>query len=159
MQRVENNSVPFFFAELEYPLFADGISGAARFSEPVYKKGDRIQVRMGNDRVTKVMNIKRWKYWIASNIVGLALYLYFASWIWTPADEREVPCTGDGVIWMLSAFPVLILYAIANFVWIILILRSIRNGGEWHLSLSWVATVIVWVAAFSYGGSRHCSLS
>ena len=89
--------------------------------------------------------------WVLPNVLGIAAYLYFASWTWVPPVE-PAGAAGDPFIWMLGAFPVLAAGAIFNVIWIIQILVSRRN--RWRRAAIWLFVVIAWYSANRFDAYR-----
>jgi hypothetical protein len=93
------------------------------------------------------------RYFLASNIIGIAAFLYFSSWTWAPAGEEGlVGGPGDALVWMLSALPIWLLCCGVNLIWLICLLRLHRD--KWR-SARWLAVIFVlWLAAIAYDRSR-----
>jgi len=90
------------------------------------------------------------------NVVAAAAFLYLASWTWLEPNLRgeDVARGGDAAVWALTAFPILLLSAFANVIWLLLAARECRRHNEaWPLStISVVMTV--WISALAVNWLR-----
>lgn len=94
--------------------------------------------------------------WIAANLVASAVFLHFASWTWLEPNLRHehVARDGDALIWMFSAFPVLLIAALANLLWFVLAGLERRNSGApWPIHATSLVTLI-WACAIGLNGLR-----
>lgn len=108
------------------------------------------------DRLIHVHEAKNQHKWIVANFLGISLYTYFASWIWVPAGESQLPGAGaDPILWSLSALPILMLFVFVNLIWTARSQKKIRYGGSWVSLLAISLVIAVWVSAFLYDGLRH----
>ena len=99
--------------------------------------------------------LRRSRFWLLVNIIGLPLYLYFASWIWAPHfEEGLLGGPGDPMIWGSTAFPVLAVCALADLLWLVLILVRRHWSPKWPALVLWVLVVACWYAGLAYDRSR-----
>jgi len=98
----------------------------------------------------------RYTHWIYPNIIGVILYLYFASWIWAPSGEKAFSGgAGDPIIWGTTAFPIIAIFSLINLVWLALILSNISRGGKWKAILVWSFVALAWLVANRYDAYRQ----
>jgi len=101
-------------------------------------------------------SLSREKIWIAVNIVGIVLYLYFASRIWAPPGESGLEGgPGDPFIWVISAFPFLAVCFIVNIIWLALMLFKLRKSSAWIGLLLWIFLMAAWLGANRYDVYRQ----
>ena len=94
--------------------------------------------------------------WVAANLVASAVFLHFASWTWLEPNLRSenVARGADAVVWMFSAFPVLLIAALANLLWFILAgLEQRSSGAPWPIHATLLVTLI-WACAMALNGLR-----
>jgi hypothetical protein len=87
--------------------------------------------------------------WIAANIVASAAFLHFASWTWLDPNLRgqDVARGGDALVWMVSAFPILMAAILGNVSWFVLVARERRKTeANWPTSAT-LLIAIIWVCA------------
>ena len=94
--------------------------------------------------------------WAIAN-VGLALgYLFFASWTWLdPAlSHEDVARGGDAFVWMLGAFPVLIVASLLNAGWFFMARKEqARSNARWPKAAIAMITV-AWIIALAIDWCR-----
>jgi hypothetical protein len=85
----------------------------------------------------------REKWWLVANAVGVAAYVWLSSWTWLEPELRgeEVARAGDAMVWAMTAFPVLMSFALADVFWLI---RRARKGQSLKPV---VLTALLWVVA------------
>lgn len=94
--------------------------------------------------------------WLAINILGIVLYLYFASKIWAPAGEAGlVGGPGDSFIWVLTALPVLAINSLINVVILLFIFVTSQKNQIWKFSIIWIFVVTAWFGAYRYDVYRQ----
>lgn len=101
--------------------------------------------------------IRQEKWWLGANLVGVGLFLWFASRTWLEPQLRgELVATGgDGVIWTLTALPVLGVFFLADLVWLLLATRRGIQTKDW-LSATVVSSVaVIWITAAIFDQLRH----
>jgi hypothetical protein len=84
-------------------------------------------------------------YWVLANIVGIGIYLYFASGIWPVPDDTDL-AAGTPIVWGLTVFPAFLLCSLMNIVWLTLIVSGGRRGKGWLSMRAWLLVVISWFA-------------
>ncbi len=91
------------------------------------------------------------------NVAGLALYLYFASWAWAPPGQEGFgfEAGGDIVIWVLAAFPCLVIWTLINLIVSRSAITRLLLYRDWRLFALWLTIVIAWFGAFEYDSGRH----
>jgi len=80
----------------------------------------------------------------AVNVIGAALYLRFASFAWRDPQEKAlgIPLAGgDVMIWGLTAFPILVFFALMAVVWGIWLIRK-RDTRQTRF---WTSTMAMWI--------------
>ena len=88
---------------------------------------------------------------MATNAVGIVLYLRLASRGWRiPQEHVMVPVSGEPFVWVL-ALPVLGTFFLTDIVWGGMLLRD-RKSKRW---LWWLVTTTVWLLAIGIDFSRH----
>ncbi len=99
-----------------------------------------------------------WLSWalVGVNVPGVALFLYFASWVWAPPGQEGLYYdAGDSMVWGLLAFPFI---AICTII-IVIVLRSVLIRlfyyRDWRPFLLWLVIGLVWFSAFKYDSGRH----
>lgn len=94
--------------------------------------------------------------WILINTCGILAFLHFDSAFWAPADKRNLPGgPGDAFLWILSAFPILVLISVADFVWLYAVLKRIYFHREWGSFMIFLAIAILWGGVILLARSRH----
>lgn len=94
---------------------------------------------------------------ISLNAVLLAGFCYFASWTWLP-DTPGIPVgAADVAFWVLLAFPILVLAALFNFVYLLLFFYKTykRQKPSRGVLLVWIVVIGIWLVAVSYDHHRH----
>jgi len=95
------------------------------------------------------------KWWLMVNASGIILYLLAASQIWGGQNRLGLGA-GDPIVWMLMAFPILVVFVIINTVWLILILRNLsRDRLNWQQFPFWLFGIAVWVVAYIFDWSME----
>lgn len=87
---------------------------------------------------------------MVANGVGIVLYLLLASQGWRPPEDRDLPITGEPMVWSI-ALPVLGVFFLVNIVWGVLIFRS-SESKRWQ---RWLITAAVWLLAIALDFSHH----
>jgi hypothetical protein len=98
--------------------------------------------------------------WVAANVVASATFLHFASWAWLEPDLRgeDVARGGDALVWMMSAFPVLIGAVFANALWLVLVERERRKTkAAWPVSAT-VLIAVAWASTLTVDHLRSAGL-
>ena len=100
--------------------------------------------------------LSRRSAFIATNALGLLLYLYFASWIWAPPSEKGLyGGPGDPIIWVVFAFPFLLGFAVLNFlVFVSALVRAILYM-KWRFFFIASFVIFAWCAAYTYDATRQ----
>ena len=90
------------------------------------------------------------------NVFCLSLYLFFASWIWAPADESGLlGGPGDPIIWTFAAFPFLMAGIVASIIIIPRIICDIFYYKDFRLLAVSSISIILFLSAFEYDRSRQ----
>lgn len=90
---------------------------------------------------------RRSAQWILFNLLGMAAYLGLASRLWVPVSEFGEPGgPGDAFFIAFILWPVLISFAILNFIALAFILRRLMQGNRSCAIAHWVAVSSSWVA-------------
>jgi len=114
-----------------------------------------INARPSVDRRRKSRACTLWLL-ISVNIAGLALFLYFASWVWAPPGQEGLYYeAGDSIFWGLTAFPCLAICTLINLIVSRSALARLFLYRDWRLFSLWLAIILVWFGAFNYDSGRH----
>ncbi len=97
--------------------------------------------------------IKKERYWLIANTIGLVLYVYFDSKVWLPPGltSDEVAIGPSAITWITTAGPILLLFFLIDCVWLA------RRSGEAMKAKSWTRMAVVaavgvtWLAALEWG--------
>src|SRR5690349_16992847 len=93
---------------------------------------------------------------IVVNPLCVSLYLYYASSIWAPPEERGLyGGPGDPIIWGLSAFPWLAAGVLANIAVIPIIASGLFRHKDKRLFFVWCTFVLAWTSAIVYDNFRQ----
>jgi hypothetical protein len=93
---------------------------------------------------------------IAVNVPGIALFLFFASWVWAPLGQQGLYYdAGDSIGWTLLAFPFLAICTLINLIISRSVLIRLFYYRDWRPFLLWLIIVAVWFSAFKYDSGRH----
>jgi len=89
--------------------------------------------------------------WTLANVVAAAAFMHFASWTWLEPNLRgeDVARGGDALVWMLSAFPILVLAALCNLVWVGVVEFQSRKTGIGRPISIFVIVAGVWISALA----------
>lgn len=94
---------------------------------------------------------------LIANCIGVALYLYGASFGWVEPELQDVPgaAGGGAVVWGMFAIPVFLAFLLGNLVslcWVCL--RRLR-AGIWAVSAWGLLVLPLWICAIWLDFSRH----
>lgn len=94
---------------------------------------------------------KQARFLLIVNVLGVAAFLYFASWEWAPTGQSSlVGGPGDPFVWMLTAFPAFAACSLVNIFWFLSTIRKAKQDKPSYLNVAWLAIVIIWIGAFRY---------
>ena len=87
------------------------------------------------------------RFWIAANVVGAAAFLCLASktWIEPKLHHEAVARGGDGVVWTLTALPVLISFVVIDLLWLALTVRRLATTQTWRPASPLAAMGVLWL--------------
>ena len=104
-----------------------------------------------------LIGLSRERFWIAANILGLALYLYFASKTWIEPELRgeNVATGGVAMVWGLSALPILLVFFLADGIWFAMGLARGLKRGDWRTLPALVVVGLVWLGTVWFDFARH----
>jgi hypothetical protein len=98
-------------------------------------------------------------WFLAINVVVLALTLLLASQGWAPYGEEELPAAGGDIfVRVLYVFPLFFLICFVNFIWAIWVAVRVRRNGlsRRKTEIIWLVIVIAtWTLALVYDHSRQ----
>ena len=89
--------------------------------------------------------------WVAGNIAVSAAFLHFASWTWLEPNLRgeNVARGGDALVWITSAFPILLAATLVNLIWLALVARERRKTNvAWPIP-AFILVTVVWLSALT----------
>ncbi len=94
------------------------------------------------------------RYWVAANALGLAVFVYFSSWIWAPfGQEGLLGGPGDALVWGTTALPTFLLFTLVDLAWFVWIIISRKQSKLKSLAV-WVLVALCWFAAQMWNRSR-----
>lgn len=88
----------------------------------------------------------RAKYWVGANILGIGIYLYFASRLWPLPKDAGTDLAANPIVWGLTAFPAFAVCSLINIIWLTLILHEGFRGKGWRSMRAWLLVVVSWAA-------------
>lgn len=96
------------------------------------------------------------KVWLAANVIGIATFLYLASFFWIEPELADVPGASGGAFigWALFAAPVALVFGIANLGWLMVTLFRLRRR-EWFPSICAMAMLAAWYGAYLFDNAHH----
>lgn len=90
------------------------------------------------------------------NLPGIALFIYFASWVWAPGGQEGLYYdAGDSIAWGLLALPFLLVCNLVNLILFRTVFTRALLYHDWRPLLLWVAIIAVWASVFRYDSGRH----
>lgn len=84
------------------------------------------------------------RVWRVANLIGLIAFFYLGKNLWVTPENGGVGGPGDGLYAAFILFPILIIYAIINFIAIILIVVRWKRPGFKIVLGYWLIVVVVW---------------
>jgi hypothetical protein len=103
---------------------------------------------------SRVVLSTRTKIWLLFNIVGMFVYLDFASQDWPPpGNNLYYPDAGVQIVWVLTVFPSLGFFAFANIIWVFRICSRIKRRENQRQFVYWALISGMWFLFFCY--DRH----
>lgn len=84
--------------------------------------------------------------WLLPNVVGVVVYLAFVEWLSMPRPEIEALNFDSISTWMMFGLPVLLGFAVVNFIW----LTNIRKHHPTDLRamlVPWLTVCVLWAVA------------
>jgi len=101
--------------------------------------------------------IDRWWLWMVANLIGMALFLECAVKTWVQPELVNEPGvnSGEGIIWGLTALPILLVFVLAHFVFGIVAHRQRERNGSWRGEMFVGSTLVIWVAVFFFDNAHH----
>lgn len=91
------------------------------------------------------MTLRGEKWWILGNALGVVLFLWFASQTWIEPELRNevVARSGDALVFMGTALPILVLFSLADLYWLSCRLIARR----WYSAMLVGVVAAFWMAA------------
>lgn len=100
--------------------------------------------------------MKKSRYWVLTNIIGMVLFTYFSSLIWAPKGEISLPVgPGDPLIWVLWILPILIIFSIINIAWLVKVIVGLVKRRDLINLYFFIVIIFVWVILMIYDRSRQ----
>ncbi|MDH7975103.1 hypothetical protein QH494_23205 [Sphingomonas sp. AR_OL41] len=92
-----------------------------------------------------VVTLRGEKWWILGNALGVVLFLWFASQTWIEPELRNevVARSGDALVFMGTALPILVLFSLADLYWLSCRLIARR----WYSAMLVGVVAAFWMAA------------
>ena len=94
--------------------------------------------------------------WIAVNLAGIAAFLIAASRSWIEPELTNIPGAsgGDAYVWLVTAVPVLVVFAIGNLAWLATLLGS--HASNKRMSVAFGTLIFAsWIAAYLFDHLHH----
>jgi len=94
--------------------------------------------------------------WAIVNLIGIGFYLYLASTLWPAKGEENTPGgPGDAFFIVFAICPILLVFAVANFATLYLIIRHVHEKRT--AFAGWSVIILLWIAAvlIDHGQSVH----
>jgi len=89
--------------------------------------------------------LKEAVFWLLANIVGMGTYFAIESWILAPRDEvDEINPMDVMYYWSKLDFPVLAVFLVLNFVWLISILMRRPSDSKRSALAVWLMVCLAW---------------
>ncbi len=103
---------------------------------------------------SRVVLSVRSKIWLLLNILGMFIYLNFASQVWPPPGHNlYYPDAGDQIEWVLTVFPLLGFFVFANLIWFVGICVRIKMRENQRQLVCCALILGIWLVVFCY--DRH----
>ena len=84
---------------------------------------------------------------VALNVAGMVVYIYFNGVFRVFPDEGGVPSrTGNAIYWALTQTPILLLYFVVNAVALVGVVRRARQLHQRSAFYPWLFVFAMWVA-------------
>jgi len=101
--------------------------------------------------------LRRERWWLLFNLVALGTFLVFAAQTWLEPELKGVsgPNGGAGVVWVVTALPILFVALIADLIWLV---RAVAHGiTTKDRQPIWLALgcAAIWVLVVAYDQFRH----
>jgi small-conductance mechanosensitive channel len=94
--------------------------------------------------------------WAIANLIGIGFWLYLASALWPVKGEETAPGgPGDAFVIVFAIWPILLVFAVANFATLYLIIRRVHEKRT--AFAVWIVIILLWIAAvlIDHGQSGH----
>jgi hypothetical protein len=107
---------------------------------------DKVLMSNGSSVTTRIL--------LALNVMGAALYLWWASHAWVNPIERAKglhSITGEPYVWAIGVFPIWAVFLLLNAIWGVLILR----WRQWGRGRLWLLVVPIWHIAVVIDFAHH----
>ncbi|MBV1688023.1 hypothetical protein KRR38_10135 [Novosphingobium sp. G106] len=101
--------------------------------------------------------LNRWWLWLASNMIGIGIFLYLGAQTWMEPELADIPGASGGefVVWGITALPIFLLFFVAHFAFGFGAHRQRKSDGIWHGYLFLGSTLFCWIAAFLFDNAHH----
>jgi ABC-type amino acid transport system permease subunit len=96
-------------------------------------------------------------FWLASNAVGVVAFLHFASLTWLEPELRgeDVARGGDAFVWFVSALPILVIFLVANFVWLGVTIGRSSGTKHWRPTAVACSVLACWFGVALFDQLNH----
>ena len=99
----------------------------------------------------------RWWLWLCANVIGMVLFLHFATKTWIEPELANEPGASGGefMVWGLSALPIFLLFMLAHFAFGLAAHRQFQTRGSWRGETLVCFTLLCWIGVFLYDNAHH----
>lgn len=105
-----------------------------------------------------LVTVRREKWWLAANAIGLIAFLHLASKTWIEPELRGLNAAARGggtFVWTLSAMPVLLVFLFVDIAWLAkAVVRGIESR-DWRPIMVVVVTAAIWAGAVALDQFNH----
>jgi hypothetical protein len=94
---------------------------------------------------------------VASNVIGIGIFLFAASYFWIEPELANLPGAniGNAFGWILYAAPIAVLFVLGDLIWTaVKVVKSSWSARFQYIALSF-AVLACWAAACIFDGNHH----
>ncbi|NYT39151.1 hypothetical protein HZY97_00140 [Sphingomonas sp. R-74633] len=95
--------------------------------------------------------------WLLVNLAGIGAFLALASQYWAEPQitDPSDPIIGEAIGWFLATAPILLLFGLANMIWLIISLRGEPLHRWWRPILLLALVYGCWQAGWLFDNAHH----